>query len=230
MGKLNQKQQDLFSRIYDKSNLKQSVYQNTFKSFDLLRSILKEIEKNYSKFSKIKDKNEKLNFEVKTKGEFEIEVKFGGDILLFMMHSNIFEFPRKHSVMSTPYVREDKNRSYCGVIYIYNFLADSFKYNRVNDVGYLIGRLFVNIDNHYFVEGKKELGFIYNNFGDNEVSKDSIKQITEAAIDYTINFDLLTPPYDNIKYVTVEAIKNTLDTISLKTGKRLGFKFQADME
>lgn len=230
MSKLNIKNEDLFSRIYNKSNLKQDVYKNTEEVFGILKDILKEIEKKYNQFAKSKSKNEELKFEIKSKGEFEIEVKFGGDILLFMMHTNIFEFPRKHSVMNTPYVKEDKNRSYCGVIYIYNFLADSFKYNRVNDVGYLIGRIFINMDKHYFVEGKKELGFIYNNFGDNEVSKNSIMQITEAAIDYTINFDLLTPPYDSVKYVSVEAIKNTLDTISLKTGKRLGFKFQADME
>ena len=45
--------------------------------------------------------------------------------------------------MNTSYVKEDKNRSYCGVIHLYNFLADSFKYNRLNDVGYLIGRVFI---------------------------------------------------------------------------------------
>ncbi len=230
MSNLIQKQQELFSRIYSKSKLKQNVYKNTLDIFGVLKDILVEIENDYNQFSSSKDDDKEFNFEVKTKGEFEIEVKFGGDILLFMMHTNIFEFPRKHAVMNTSYVREDKNRSYCGVIYIYNFLADSFKYNRINDVGYLIGRLFINTDNHYFVEGKKELGFIYNNFGDNKISKESMIQITEAAIDYTINFDLLTPPYDNVKYVSVEAIKNTIDTISLKTGKRLGFKFQADLE
>lgn len=230
MKKLSQKQQDLYSRIFNKTKLKQDVYKNTVHTFGILKEILKKIEKDYNQFSTHQGKDEKLSFTVKPKGEFEIEVKFGGDILLFMMHTNIFEFPRKHSVMATPYVKENKNRSYCGTILIYNFLADSFKYNRVNDVGYLIGRLFVNNENHYFIEGKKELGFIYNNFSDHEVGKDSMMQIAEAAIDYTINFDLLTPPYENIKYVSVDAIKTTLDTISLKTGKRLGFKFQADMD
>ncbi len=50
----------------------------------------------------------------------------------------------------------------------------------------------------------------------------------EAAIEYTINFDLLTPPYESVKLVTVNEMKNTLDAISMKTGKRLGFHFQAD--
>ena len=44
-------------------------------------------------------------------------------------------------------------RTYCGVINMYNFLSDSFKYNRENDLGYLIGRMFINKENT-FVEGK----------------------------------------------------------------------------
>jgi hypothetical protein len=228
MNKFNEKQEDLYSRIYNKSKLKQEVYKNTLETFKTLKIILKQIETNFNNF--IKTNDNKLTFEVKQKGEFEIEVKFGGDILLFMMHTNIFEFPRNHAVLQTPYVKENKERSYCGTINIYNFLADSFKYNRVNDVGYLIGRLFINNEKHYFIEGKKELGFIFNNFGKNAIDETSIMKIAEAAIDYTINFDLLTPPYENVKYVSVQAIKNTIDTISLKTGKRLGFKFQADNE
>ena len=230
MQQSNQKQKDLFARIYDKSKLKQDVYSNTKTAFTKLTDILKTIESDYNGYLKKSKKDIDLSFELRIKSEFELEVKFGGDILIFMMHTNIFEFPRNHAVMQSSYVKEDKNRSYCGTINIYNFLADSFKYNRVNDVGYLIGRLFINKDNQYFIEGKKELGFIYNNFGVNEFNKETILQIVEAAIDYTINFDLLTPPYENVKYVSLAEMKNTLDTISLKTGKRLGFKFQADTE
>ena len=159
---------------------------------------------------------------------FEIELKFGGDILIFMMHTNVFEFPRNHRVMNTSYVKEDKNRSYCGVINIYNFLADSFKYNRLNDVGYLIGRVFINKDKHYFIEGKRELGYLYNNFGQNELTTEIAEIITTAAIQYTVNFDLLTPPYENVKEVSLHEMRTAIDSLTLKTGKRLGFKFQAD--
>ncbi|PLX08033.1 MAG: hypothetical protein C0598_12690 [Marinilabiliales bacterium] len=219
---------DLFSRIYSKSKLKQEVYKNTSESFEVLNNVLQNIESNYNKSTENLEKSSDLSFELKQNGKFELEVKFGGDILLFMMHTNIFEFPRKHSVMQTSYIKEDSNRSYCGVIYIYNFLADSFKYNRVNDLGYLIGRIFINNEKHYFVEGKKELGFIYNNFGNNVINSKSMEEIATAAIDYTLNFDLLCPPYETQKEISVNLIKNTLDTISIKTGKRIGFKFQAD--
>jgi len=133
-----------------------------------------------------------------------------------------------HEVMKTQYINDDKSRSYSGVINVYNFLADSFKYNRMNDVGYMIGRIFINRDKHYFIEGKRELGMLYNNFATSVISQETVTQIVESAILYTINFDLLTPPYDAVKLVTVSEIQASLENMVLKTGKRLGFRFQAD--
>jgi hypothetical protein len=146
-----------------------------------------------------------------------------------MLHTNIFEFPRMHEVMKTKYIEEDKERSYCGVINIYNFLADSFRFNRQMDLGYMIGRVFVNKENHYFIEGKREIGQLYNNFASSELNTDSVKSIIESAIKYTINFDLLTPPYEEVKLIRMGDIQAASD-IKLVTGKRLGFRFQADHE
>ena len=218
--------QELFNLVADKSSLKTSVYNNVFESFKLLKSSVQRLEKEFSVYHK--DRAGVTVFETKKVGKFEIDLKFGGDVLLFMMHTNVFQFPRNHEVMTTPYVKEDPTRSYCGIINIYNFIADSFKYNRINDVGYLIGRIFVNKENHYFIEGKRELGFLYNNFGTNELNEQTADEIIRAAIKYTVNFDLLTPNYDIVKFVTVNDMKSALDSISLKTGKRLGYKFQAD--
>ena len=165
---------------------------------------------------------------IKDFGEFSFQLKFGSDILIFFMHSNIFETPRDHLIMKSSYIREDKSRSYCGIIHIFNFLADSFKYSRSSDVGYCIARIFVNREKHYFTEGKKEIGLLYNNFQTSVLDRHAIRRIINSAIDYTLNFDLLTPPYENIKEVTVSEIQTTLDAMSIKTGKRLGFRFQAD--
>ncbi|MBC8320751.1 MAG: hypothetical protein H8E34_08515 [Bacteroidetes bacterium] len=220
--------EELFRLITEKSSLKTHVYNNTLVAFNLIKDVIKDLSTQFKKYQ-VKHKNElPTTFEAKPVGKFEVDLKFGGDILLFLMHTNVFEFSRNHEVMRTSYVKEDTTRSYCGVINIYNFIADSFKYNRVNDVGYLIGRIFINKENHYFIEGKRELGFLYNNFGKNELTPDSVEEIIKAAIKYTINFDLLTPHYDQVKFVTVNEIKNTLDSISIKTGKRIGYKFQAD--
>ncbi len=220
--------EDLFKLVTDKSLLKNEVYNNTLNAFGLVVDVINDLSDQYEKFDKKGGGSLPTKFEVKPVGKFELDLKFGGDILLFMMHTNVFEFPRHHEVMRTSYVKEDSERSYCGVINIYNFIADSFKYNRINDVGYLIGRIFINKENHYFIEGKRELGFIYNNFGKNKLTHDSLRTIIKAAIKYTINFDLLMPPYDQVKFVAVNEMKSTLDSISLKTGKRLGYKFHAD--
>jgi hypothetical protein len=218
----------LFTLLRDKSLLKQDVYRKTLSVFRQFKDIILTIGKEYAEYSK--QNGNSVSFQLKEKSEFEIELHFGGDILLFMMHTNVFEFSREHEVMKTPYIRENKSRSYCGVINIYNFLADSFKYNRVNDLGYLIGRVFINNELHYFIEGKREIGFLYQNFATSVVDQNSIRAIIESAIGYTLNFDLLTPPFDAVKEVTVFDIQTTSDYMKLRTGKRLGFKFQGDHE
>lgn len=218
----------LFETFIQKATLKQKVYENTLTTFNLFKEAVKKTAANFHK--QIKNTEASIPFEYKVKGDFEIELKFAGDTLIFLMHTNVFEFPRHHEVMNTSYVKENKQRSYCGIINIYNFLSDSFKYKRVNDIGYLIGRVFVNKDMHYFVEGKREIGLLYNNFNTATINRKTAREIVESAIRFTINFDLFTPPYDTLKEVSVYDIQSTLDNITLKTGKRLGFQFQADID
>ncbi len=164
------------------------------------------------------------------KSQYEFHIKFGGDILVFFMHTNVFDFEKSHSMRNTSYVKEDELRAYCGMINIYNFLADSFKYNRLNDAGYLVGRVFLNKDLHYFVEGKRQLGFLYNNFVNDVIDNDKIRKIVESSILYSMDFDLLTPPYDAMKVVSVHDVNEATSAMSIKTGKRLGFKFEADSD
>ncbi|MBP6979232.1 MAG: hypothetical protein PHD61_04125 [Bacteroidales bacterium] len=219
---------EVFSSLIRKGALKQQVYRNTCQTFQEFKTIIREMAEDYARKTS-RDKSI-VPFEFTDKGEFQMELKFAGDVLLFVMHTNVFEFSRYHEVMKTPYVKEDTERSFCGVINIYNFLADSFKYNRINDLGYLIGRVFINKDMHYFIEGKREIGFLFNNFGNAVMNREAARQIIESSILYTINFDLLTPPFDAVKEVTVEEMRTALDSMLTRTGKRLGFRFQGDHE
>ncbi len=222
------KTENLFTALIKKASLKQDVYKNTIEALSTLKEGMEDLVVQYNRLDSLEAK--KIPVVFRDRSEFEAELKFAGDTLVFMMHSNIFEMPRDHEVMKTPYVKEDVSRSYCGIINIFNFLSDSFKYNRINDVGYLIGRIFINKDMHYFIEGKREIGFLYESFANAKMTKKSASEIIESSVMYTINFDLLTPPYDNIKEVTVQEFRAALDPMQIKTGKRLGFKFQADME
>lgn len=214
--------------VFNKGELKQHVYTATKETFELFRTTTREIIDLFKQERQINGKD--VRFEFTDRGDFEFEVKFAGDVLIFMMHTNVFEFSRNHEVMKTPYIREDPKRSFCGVIHIYNFLADSFLYQRDNDLGYMIGRVFVNMDKHYFIEGKRELGMLFNNFNTSLITNESVQSIVESAIEYTTNFDLLTPPYDEVKLVSVGEMRTNFNKKSMVTGKRLGFHFQADTD
>jgi len=220
--------EDILDGLRKKAAFKQEVYNTTLETFRLFKSVLTEMAEKYRQ--EYKNNPLQIPFEYRDKGEFEAELRFGGDILIFTMHTNIFEFSRDHEVMKTRYIHENPDRSYCGIIMIFNFLADSFKYNRMNDLGYMIGRVFINKENHYFVEGKREVGQLYNNFQSSVVTRETVHLILESAIRYTCNFDLLTPPYDAMKMITVADIQSTLDNMKMSTGKRLGFRFQGDHE
>ena len=193
--------------VFSKTLLKQQVFTTTKEAFELFRHTAAELI-----------------------DQFQKQAHTEGKEIMFDMHSNVFEFSRDHQVMKSPYIHEDPRRSYCGVIRIYNFLSDSFVYQRDQDLGYMIGRVFVNVENHYFIEGKRELGMLYNNFNTSLITNESVQSIVESAIEYTTNFDLLTPPYDEVKMVSVGEMRNDMDKKTMATGKRLGFRFQADTD
>lgn len=219
---------ELFDVLNTKGRLIDLVYHNTVDSMNLVKKVVDDLISEY--VAKHPAGSQRITFHKEQKEDFELNLHFAEDVLVFSMHTNIFEFSRYHEVMSTAYIKEDKERSYCGIINIYNFLADSFKYNRINDVGYLIGRIFINKDKCYFIEGKREVGLLYNNFGQEVFDGNAARKLVESAILYAINFDLLTPPFDSVKEISVAEVKSTVDSYTLKTGKRLGFKFQADKE
>lgn len=223
----NEKEQALIvSNLAIKANLKQVVYDNTLDTFNLLKEVLLEIEEGCN--SKLRGVDKRVQLDYRDRGKFEAQLKVAGDLLIFSMHSNIFEFDRSHGVWKTSYVQKDKTNSYCGIINIYNFLSDSFKYNRADDLGYLIARLFVNKEKRYFVEGKRQLGFLYSNFGKEPIDKKTTLKIIQTAILYSMEFDLLVPPYDHVKIASVAQMNKKIQSSVLQTGKRLGFQFNSD--
>ncbi len=224
---MNKKTKDeIIELLSYKANLKANVYETTLEVFNELKNIAEETAlKTKKTLTKL---NKNIKVEYRDKGEFEAEMRLAGDLLFLTMHTNVFEFPRDHEVMKSAYVKEDKSRSYCGVIYIYNFLADSIKYARTNDLGYLVARIYINKDRHFLVEGKRQIGPFYNNFVNEKLNTEKLKSILNASIIYCVNFDLLTPPYELVKELSVQQIIENNNYLRVKTGKRLGFRFQAD--
>ena len=216
----------ILKSIKEKAVVKKEIYKKTQTTFAELKQVLRELEKELK--DKVKSIDPEIHVEFKDKGRFEAEFKIADDTLVFWMHTDIFTFDTDHSIWKTSYVDEDKTRTFCGMVTIYNFLSDSFKYKRVNDLGYMIARLFVNKDMHYFVEGKRQLGFLYNEFDTAELDRANLRAVLESAILYCLEFDLYSPPYDDMKQVSVSEIMEAEDSHKISTGKRLGFRFQAD--
>ncbi len=216
-----------FETLIAKSTIKQQAYRNVFEAFGLIKTVLKELVEEYHDALKGKVDDDVLPVFIE-RGMFEAEFKIGGDLLIFSMHSNIFVFDRDHPIWKTEYVKANGANSYCGVINIYNFLADSFKYNRVEDLGYLIARIFINWENHFFVQGKRQTDEVVKDFVKDTMSKEILRKIIETSIQYAIDFDLLVPPYDTIKIASVEQMMVAISHSKIQTGKRLGFKFNSD--
>lgn len=209
-----------------KSILKQRIYDNTYSAFKLLKDDLRNLTDSMN--LKLADKDPRILLRYQDHGDFEAELKVAGDLLIFSMHSNIFQFDREHEIWKTAYIQQDVTAGYSGIISIYNFLADSFKYNRPDDLGYLIARIFINKDNHFFVQGKRQSGFNYTTLGSNTLDKPSIHDIVLAAVQYCLDFDLLVPPYDAVKLITVGQVRQNISDAKLTTGKRMGYQFRSD--
>ena len=204
-----------------KASTKQEVYRKTKEVFAEFQQYLKV--KSDVINNELSDKDVQVIYS--SAGDFESKLKFSGDTLLFHMHSNVFDFPNSHSIHKTKYVKQDKLRSFCGVINIYNFLSDSFKYNRMNDAGYLIARVFINKDKHFFVEGDKQLGFLFNDFINQQINAVQIDKIINETMVYALNFDLQAPNFNDVKVVSVHQILDMNNNQKLKTAKRMGYKF-----
>lgn len=218
----------IVSTLKGKSCLKQDVYQLTKEAFATFKTQIADYcELLKSAVCKVDDR---IRIEYAEKGDYACQVTIAGDILVFVMHTNVSQFDEQHRVWNTSYMKADENRGYCGTLHMYNFLADSFRHNRVNDRGYLIGRLFVNKEKHFFVQGKGMLGLLFNDFVNDVLTEERILEVIKASIQYTLDFDLYSPPYRQIQQTTVQEMILINQSTFLHTGKRVGYKFHSEMD
>jgi hypothetical protein len=213
----------------EKSSVKQDIFQETLNAFRTLKDVARAEAENLKREAFNIDK--RVTIEFRDRSDFMFELKVAGDLLVFQMHTNIFEFDSAHYIKKTPYVTKNDMLSFCGMISVYNFLADSFKYYRINDVGYLMARVFVNKETSYFVESKnRKITMMHSDFGSQKFLTDKALHLLETIILAALEFDLYTPPYDTQREITVSEVNDSSSKISIQTGKRLGFKFQFEDE
>ena len=92
--------------------------------------------------------------------------------------------------------------------------------------GQLVGRIFINGENHFFVEGKKQIGILFNNFSVDTISDESLRKLIDQFLINALETEAIVPPIDAMREITVHDALTYMIETSLYDGKKVGFKFR----
>lgn len=207
--------------LENKSQAKQITYKNLLSAFELLAKESKRVAVELNKKVKTSTDHD-VNVDFKRINAHEFDVKLAGDLLIFVLHTNIVTFDDEHPVMKNPYIREEEINRYFGQIMIYNFMSDSVKYNRVNDPGYLLARLLVNHEGRYIVEGEGKMGLVFSQISNSPITEQELNILVKLSLTLAIENDLMAPPYPQVKFITL--YQKMEKTQELGAGQKIGFK------
>lgn len=213
---------DIITGLHQKSKTKQAIYRNTQQTFDRMKEISQELVAVLTE--RVTKQDADVVIEYRNLNEHEFHIKFSGDLLVFVMHSNIITFPDDYEIMQGAYVQEDFRRRFFGHVMAYNFMADTIKYNRLNDPGYLVGRMLINIENHFCIEGVKQLDLPFDqaaNIAENVMTDKTLRIIVESAMIAAVNNDLMGQDVSEIERIT---LKQKLENTHLTRPHKLGFQ------
>ena len=219
-----QSQEQALDQIFEKLKTKACVKQNAFRTVQEVFKILKAKAEDIT--TELRERIVKVDKSIEVrlikKNEYEFQLKVGSDMLIFTLATNVVTFNDEYEVMKSDYVKEKAERKYFGQIMVYNFLADTIKYNRLEDPGYLIARLIVNNEKHFFVEGAQQLNFLFADIVNNVISDDWLRLLVEKCIFTAIDMDLIGSTYPEIQNTNLkEKMKNEKP---MGTGQKVGFK------
>lgn len=206
--------------LESKSTAKQTTFKHLKDAFSILctesRHIIDELSE------KVKTDDEEVTLHFKNISKHEFQLKLAGDLLIFVMHTNIVTFDDEHPVIKNAYISEKEVNRYFGQINIYNFMYDSLRYNRTHDPGYLIGRLMINHDNRFFMEGEPQFSREFGEIPASPLSREDLQRIIKLSLKVAIRNDLMAPPYSKVRLITLNQ-KNE-HTIELGGGQKIGFR------
>jgi hypothetical protein len=205
--------------LESKSSAKQTAYKHICKTFSILSAESQAIVEELRRRAKPSDKD--VTVEFTTVSPLEFDVKLAGDMLIFVMGTNIVTLEESHPIMMDNYIRENEVNRYFGQIMVYNFMAESLKHNRNNDPGYLLARLMVNHENRFFIEGEKELEQ-YNKISEIPVSDDDLKKVVKIVLKLAIENDLVAPSFTDVRSITLNQKRD--HTLELGGAQKIGFR------
>lgn len=207
--------------LENKSQAKQVTYKNLINSFEVLAKESKRVATELKKKTKTSTDHD-VTIDFKRINDHEFQVKLAGDLLIFVLHTNIVTFDDESEVMKNPYIKEKEINRYFGQIMIYNFMSDSLKFNRVNDPGYLLARLLINHEGRYIVEGEGKLGVVYSQVSPVAITEADLNVLVKLALTLAIENDLMAPPYPQVKFITL--YQKLEKTQELGAGQKIGFR------
>ncbi|MFK7785580.1 MAG: hypothetical protein AB8B56_10720 [Crocinitomicaceae bacterium] len=224
MEEKNKVRNGILDLLLNKAAMKQDIADYAEEVFEHF----KEITKDELQVLRQTVSDDRVRLKMEDKGKHEFRLSIGSDVLVFQLHRNVFRLPEENPMWKTPYLEENGANGFFGMINIYNFLAESFEQNRMNDAGYLIGRVYLNHDHRFMVEGKGQLGFLFRDLANSKMNDDIARHILQVSMAHAIEFDLVTPPYEVVQQVSVGQIQMISSNLQVATGKRLGFKFSSE--
>jgi hypothetical protein len=212
--------------LESKSDAKQRTYKHLLSSFQLLKEEAKAVVEELNKRTNPDDKEVTVEFLEVSKHEFQ--VKLAGDLLIFVLHTNVVTLPQDHPIMQDAYIQQKDVNRYFGQLNIYNFMSDSLKFNRVNDPGYLVARVMINHENRFFVEGEGPITNLFTGISEAPVSGAYLQLLVKLALTIAIENDLMAPPYQEVKFITL--YQKLEHTPELGGGQKIGFKMSYERQ
>lgn len=203
-----------------KSTAKQVTYKKLLTAFDSLAKESKRVITELKKKAKPGDADVTLDF--KRINDHEFQVKVAGDMIIFVLHTNIVTFDDSHDVLKDPYIQAAEINRYFGQIMIYNFMSDSLEFHRINDPGYLLARLLINHEGRYIIEGEGKLGVVFSHISESPISEADLNILVKLALTLAIENDLTALPYPQVKFITLH--QKLEKTQELGAGHKIGFR------
>lgn len=205
--------------LESKSTAKQTAYKHICRAFSVLETESKRVVEELKRRANPSDKDVTVEFNAVNAQEFD--VKLAGDMLIFVLGTNIVTLEESHAIMKEDYIRENEVNRYFGQIMVYNFMAESLKYNRTNDPGYLLARIMINHENRFFIEGERELE-AFNPISQLPVTDEELQQVVRIVLKMAIENDLVAPAFTEVKAITLNQKRD--HNLELGGAQKIGFK------
>lgn len=209
---------NIVSKIQSTSKLKQNLFVQVADLFQLLeqssRTLARKLEADCGPENLVPLKVEKSN-------DYEFSFQVGEDVLVFILQSNIVRLSEETYLSKSKYLKDDANLNYFGQILVYNFLGETIKNERLADPGYLLGRLMVNQENKFFLEGDRKMVYHFPELHENPVTEQKMQDFVELLVSAALDNDLLAPAFGDIMIITY--LQKLEHTSGMGHPKKIGF-------